>query len=428
MQILQKGVYELHIHNTLLLNQYMGIELPYGLFVAHQEVSYIEYTTSDGKEIIAPLPVGTTNEQFESYLEQIKSQDSLVNIFRAYSYEKVITGNHSHMHTREFYKDNERKTFDVILKLYLKAGITGFDGSHVGSVVQRGFSAGTITGGTIKTCKTRKSLHLDFVGVDFRNTPGLQIGNVKLKVVDLLTTNDQLLEQCYAFAQAQGYSRDLLDTRIDALEKEIKERQARRREAPTPMRSPLTDEERVKRKEERMREAEERMNLSQENREQRRGVITPLQHVAPSVLTPEETVKLLEEANAKRRERNLPPLESNPKHLADINARRAKSGLPLLNPSLLGASSVNTPQTNTDMMEVRRKRIERANNNRAERGLPPIGNASQTQQGATNTPSQGSQYEAQAQFEQQMEQRRKEEVQPKKKRGFFETLFRGTDN
>lgn len=427
MQIIKRGVYDLHIHSTLLLNQYMGIELPFGLFIAHQEVSYIEYTTSDGKEIIAPLPIGTTNEQFEMYLEQIKSKDSIVNIFRAYAYEKVSLGNHSHRSIKEFYNENERKTFDVILKLYFKAGLSGSDGSQVGSVVQRGFSAGTITGGTIKTCKTRKSLQLDFIGVDFRTVPKVQIDDFKAKTIELLNSNDQLLEQCYAFVLANGYSRDLLDTKIDTIEKEVSERQRRRREAPRHIRNSITDEKYLKRKEERTREAEEGMKKREERIKQKDNAIKPLEYVAPPVFTPEENAQKFAEANAKRAKRGLPPLESSPKVLADINARRAKSGLPLLDASLLGSASVGTPPTNTDMMEVRGQRIERANNNRAERGLPPIGNASQVSQGVTNPPSQGSQYEAQAQFEQQMEQRRKEEAQPKKKRGFFETLFRGTD-
>lgn len=363
MQVFRRGEYELHVHNVLLINQYMGFDLPYGLYVGHKEIKYIEYTTSNGREMIAPLPIGTTEEQFESYLEQVKSRDSLVSIFREFSHEKL--GASRELYKREFYQRNERKTFSLILSLYNKAVLTGDDGSQVGSVIKRRVPAGIITGGSIKTCKTRKSLEIDFIGVDFRTAPRLKIGSVKQATLELLNSNDQLLEQCYAFAITNGYSRDLLDTRLDDMEKDFKSRQLTNKETRRIIESSyrtdkpkLDDEGYLERQEARKKGNEERLKKRQELVEKRNSIITPLVHVEPPVKRPKENTRISNEENAKR----------------------------------------------------------------VERGLPPMINASQS-----ITP-QEPKFNAQEQFEQQMEQRRREEAEPKKKGGLFRTLFRGADN
>lgn len=224
MQVHKNGIDELHIHNSLLLNQHVGSQVPYGLFIAHRELRYIEYKTSDGREFIAPLPYGTTDEDFKIYLDRIKSSDSMVTLFNVSAADFHNTGCFAKVNIDS---TNLRKTFRNIRALYSGAS-PDFQSTHRGSV-QQPIPAGLITKGEIKTCKQKAELHFFVVGIlgvtifPERN----ELHRLQTSIYNLLQNEPILLEQCYAFAIENGYSRDIFNKRLTYLRDCLKQRHER---------------------------------------------------------------------------------------------------------------------------------------------------------------------------------------------------------
>lgn len=224
MQVHKNGIDELHIHNSLLLNQHVGSQIPYGLFVAHRELRYIEYKTSDGREFIAPLTFGTTDEEFKIYLERIKNNDSIITLFNISATDFHNNGRFSRVIIDS---NNLRKTFRHIRALYSGAS-PEFQATHQGAV-QQPIPAGLIISGEIKTCKQKVDLQFYVVGIvgvtvfPERN----ELHRLQTGIYNLLQSNPVLLEQCYAYAVENGYSRDIFSKRLTYLGDSLKQRHER---------------------------------------------------------------------------------------------------------------------------------------------------------------------------------------------------------